>query len=159
VDLAADFLARCLENLRDRIEIHLIVKLHPVYDQGTHVYRDKLASYPNVSIYKGNEGRSTLELLASADAHLSISSATHYDALALGVPTIVLKLPSYETVLPLIENGHVPTVSDPHQLAALLVAGSIPNVDPKLSEYFCKPGAVGNMLQALASLDKGIGHA
>jgi hypothetical protein len=158
-DMASDLLAGCLEELRGRSEINLIVKMHPVYDADTHAYEEKLAVYPNVSLYKSNEGPSTFALLASADVHISISSATHYNALALGVPTIVLKLPRYETVLPLIEKGYAKAVSNARQLADLLVSEASLNVAPMLSEYFCKPGAVDNMLKEVRSLSPGAGLA
>jgi hypothetical protein len=156
---AADFLARCMELARGTVELEVVLKLHPVYDEETKDYAERLGTFANVRIVRGNEAPSTLALLASADVHLSISSATHYDALALGVPTVVLPLPSHETVAPLVEAGHALLAADPTQLAALVTGPALPRPDPSVSAYYCEPGAVDNILRELPTADEEVARA
>jgi hypothetical protein len=153
---AAEFIARCLELVGGGTELEAVVKLHPVYDEGSRGYAERLRPFPNVRIVPGNEAPSTLALLASADIHVSISSATHYDALALRVPTVILPLPSHQTVAPLVNAGHALLAADPAQLAALATGPALPEPDPSVSTYYCRPGAVDNMLSELTAADEGV---
>jgi hypothetical protein len=150
-DATAQVLQRALSAAGD--DIDFIVRLHPVYDdQGGDAW-SVLGMDPRVQIIPGNREPSTLKLLADADLHVSISSATHYDAIALGVPTVVLALAGHETVMPLVEQGHASLAADAGSLAALLCRPAIARVDAAVSEYYCRSGAVNNMLHELAALD------
>lgn len=152
VDEAAATLARCARAAQRRAPLNITVKLHPVYDQGSGAYADNLAGLSNVRIIAGNEAPSTFALLAEADLHASISSATHYDAIALGVPTVVLPLAGHETVAPLVAAGHATVAADGEALCALATGPVPPSLTRSISEYYCRPGAADNMLRELAPL-------
>lgn len=152
VERVADLLAECARTAQGRGGLEIFVKLHPVYDSDPRAYTERLAAFPNVHVLGGNELPSTLSLLASADLHASISSATHYDALALGVPTVVLPLPGHETVAPLVAAGHATLVADGVALCTLATGAVLPSVERGVSERYCRPGAVENMLHELAPL-------
>ncbi len=80
------------------LDVALTVKLHPVYDPSPELYRQALGMDKRVRIVLGTEIPSTFTLLSQADLHLSIASACHYDALGLGVPTVVVALSGYTVV-------------------------------------------------------------
>jgi hypothetical protein len=74
---------------------------------------------------------------------------SHYDALGLGVPTIVLQLPGYETVVDLIEAGHAYLARTPQDLLTFIAGSRNLSVPPEVSTYYFTPGAVQNMLREL----------
>ena len=152
VDDAAAALAQCARAAQRRMPLDITVKLHPVYDHDSRVYASHLSGLPNVRIVAANEAPSTFALLAEADLHASISSATHYDAIALGVPTVVLPLAGHETVAPLVAAGHASVAADGEALCALATGPALPALHRSIAEYYCKPGAADNMLRELASL-------
>lgn len=158
VDRAANLLAECARAAHGRSGLKIFVKLHPVYDSDPRAYAERLAAFPNVQVLGASELPSTLSLLASADLHASISSATHYDAIALGVPTVVLPLPGHETVAPLVAAGHATLVADGATLCALATGAVLPRVERAVSERYCRAGAVENMLSELAPLLEGSRH-
>lgn len=157
VEEAANLLAQCAEAAQGRGALEIVVKLHPVYDQGPRAYAERLGHFPNVRIVSANEMPSTFALLAAADLHASISSATHYDAVALGVPTVVLQLASHETVAPLVAAGDAMVAADGATLCTLATAATLPVLERSVSERYCRPGAVENMLRELAPLLEGSG--
>lgn len=142
------FLARAFSAFTES-PVELIVKLHPVYDDAAGPEWKALSDRP-VRVIAGSQEPSTMKLLTSADFHISISSATHYDAIALGVPTIVLGLAGHETVMPLVEARHALFAADPQQLAALLGGDAPIIMDKRVSEYYCEPDAVAKMLREVS---------
>lgn len=122
--------------------IELNIKLHPIYDDAA-LYAI-LASDERVHILESAHNMPTHQLIAESDIHLSISSACHYDALALGIPTIVLGLPGHELMQPLVAMGAARFADLPATLAAQLEAIETgPSIDA--SEYFCSHGFVENL--------------
>jgi hypothetical protein len=92
-------------------------------------------------------------LLTRADFHLSIASASHYDALGLGVPTIVLALEGYETVIDLVNAGHAYLARTPGDMLAFMQNSSITSVPPEVSAYYFTPDAVQNAIRELKGLE------
>jgi hypothetical protein len=115
-------------------------------------YRRTFGSNPNVQVILGFELPSTFDLLVRADFHMSIASAAHYDALGLGVPTIVLPLVGHELVQQLIDDGHAYLSKTPKDLLSYLLQSRGKSVPPELSAYYFKPGAIQNMHQELGQL-------
>ena len=93
-------------------------------------------------ILASEERPSTLELLSAADAHVSISSACHYESLGIGVPTIVLPLPGHEQVLPLVDAGHAALAATPAELVRLLGESRDLRVPEEVSGRYYRPGAL-----------------
>jgi hypothetical protein len=90
-----------------------------------------------------------MELLAKADLHLSVSSACHFDAIGLGVPTAILALRNHETVMPLIDRGHAILAKSPKDLADIVTAVSELKVSSETSAFYFRPGALDNILAEL----------
>ena len=114
------FLLQFLEHCKNRLDLRLNIKLHPAYDADKAPYTRAFGSHKNVSVYQGNEEPSTFELLCEARWHASISSSCHYDALGLGVPTIILPLSTHEIVDHLHAQGLALLPGSPQELAELL---------------------------------------
>ncbi|MFH6597907.1 hypothetical protein ACEVAQ_04180 [Ectopseudomonas khazarica] len=125
--------------------IKFSIKLHPIYDDARSYMI--LANDERIHILEAGHCMPTHQLIAQSDIHLSISSACHYDALALGVPSIVLGLPGHELMRPLVAMGAVEFADSPDALAAHFESLEMgPRVDA--SEYFCTYGFVENLSRA-----------
>lgn len=145
-------LQRLMQLLRGTLPFRLMIKLHPVYDIDTlERYRVAFAGYSEVDVLPGSAEVSILELLARAHLHLSISSTCHFDALALGVPTVVLPFRTHEVVLPLVVKGHAHLVQDADDLAALIHTRPVrPPSD--IGDSYYRPGALANMKHEIEEL-------
>jgi hypothetical protein len=144
------FLAEFLARATPRVPVRLTVKLHPLYDTDPAVYLNALSAFRDrVDVVAGNEGASTFELLRRSHLHLSISSACHYDAIGLGVPTVILPFQSHEIALPLQAAGHAHLARTPQDLAELVAARPSLSVSAEVSEYYFKAGALANILTEL----------
>ena len=80
---------------------------------------------------------------------MSIASASHYDAIGLGVPTVVLPLQTHELVLPLCRAGHAHFAQTPEALADLVLAWRTLRLPENVSEYYFKQGARANIRREL----------
>lgn len=141
---AADFL-----KLAKDLEMCLYIKLHPIYDTEKSLYEAALGTDPRVHVLLATEAPSTFELLSQADLHVSIASACHYEAIGLGVPTIILPLDGYEVVLPLYEAGHAFLARTPQDLVNVVLQTRNLTVSPQVSEWYFKSGALENIKREL----------
>lgn len=139
------WLETMIRSAPDGTLFELIIKLHPTYDRDRGPY-NHLASLPQVRVIGGAESPSTYELIAHADLHISISSACHFDALGIGVPTVIVPLATHETVLDLVDGVCVHLVSEPHKVWEVLAT----DVATTRAEEFYKSGFVGNMRALVA---------
>ena len=130
----------------------LTIKLHPAYDCDKRPYLDALGSDDRVRIVGGHENPNTYALLAAGDLHVSISSTCHYDALALGVQTVVLPLMSHELVRPLLDSNLAVLASSPEKLARMIDAREWMETGEETPEYFCRSGYIGNLAALMARL-------
>lgn len=119
---------------------HIRIKCHPVYDGPTAFV--SLAEHPRVTIIPGNAEPNVYELLAAADAHLSISSACHFDAAALGVPSFIIPLPGHEILLEAIDGQAIRLLARPEDLWTMSLEDS--PADNRTS--FSEPGYVDTMI-------------
>lgn len=118
----------------DGREWRMTVKLHPTYDLDAFAF-DRLAEHPLVTVVPGAATPSLLDLLAEADLHLSISSAGHFDALALGVPSGVIPLASWQDVAVAIGEGRLTRLDDPADLWAF----PWNPLDAETAAFYCEP--------------------
>lgn len=81
----------------------LSIKLHPVYDAGNRAF-DALCADTRIRVIGGAEQPNIFDLLAEADLHLSIASACHFDAAALGVTSVVIPLAGHEAMLDAVDG-------------------------------------------------------
>lgn len=132
------------------VPVRLSIRLHPIYDPDPRVYAEPLARYgARVEVVAGHEEPSTFERLRRAHLHLSVSSACHYDALGLGVPTVVLPFHSHEVVLPLVAAGHAQVARTPADLASLVSTWRDLALPAGVSEYYFAPGARAGILREM----------
>jgi hypothetical protein len=135
--------------IEGKLHYHLVIKLHPIYDRNSVPYKTAFVQNQSVRVFLGTDGPSTMELLAKADLHLSVSSACHFDAIGLGVPTAILALRNHETVMPLIDRGHAILAKSPKDLADIVTAVSELKVSSETSAFYFRPGALDNILAEL----------
>ncbi len=145
-----NFIADFLRMAQGRCDLHLLIKLHPVYEWSTALYTAAFQDDTRVQIWLGNEAPSTLELLTQVHFHLSISSTCHYDALGVGVPTVILPLPTYEIVLPLYHAGHAALARDPQGLVDIILQQRRSDISEDVRSYYFARDPLKRMTQALA---------
>jgi len=139
ISLLKEFLDSC------QVPLRLDIKLHPAYDPMPSHYIDALGSDSRVNVIAGSTEPDTHSLLVGCCLHLSISSACHYDALGLQVPTAVLALPNHELVLDLVVAGHALLVRTGSQLAQIVADKSWISVPSEVAESYCRPGFADNL--------------
>jgi hypothetical protein len=127
----------------------LDIKLHPAYDQSTAVYMQAFGEDRRVNIIPGSSSPDTYQLLMKSDLHISISSACHYDAVGLYVPTIILALPGHEIALGLVENSEALLVKSGGELADLVDSRSWIQVTNIMAEKYYRPKFTENLLELL----------
>jgi hypothetical protein len=146
------FLRAALERLTGRVRFQCVIKTHPVYHGSDREYAEAFASNPAVRIVAGNESPSTFELLREAQLHLSIASTCHYEALALGVPTVILPFAGSESVRHLHETGHALLPRTSEELGEILLRWKEHRVPPGAGDEYFTPGALERIQQELAAL-------
>lgn len=118
-------------------DLDVVIKLHPVYESDPAAYAAALAD-PRVRVVRGTEEPGTFELLRDADAHVSIYSSCHLEALALGVPTIVLPLPGHEAMASLVAEGGATIAASPSELAGLWSRPMTTRAAAVAEDYFAR---------------------
>lgn len=146
------FILKFLNLLVSKFPINLYIKLHPTYDSSFEEYKAKFKNHENVKIFAPTSSKTTFELLKKSDLHLSIFSTCHYEALGLGVPTIILPLTGYETVRHLYESGNAHLARNPQELFDLVIHYKELVVPEKIREKYFQQNAINNMLTELAVL-------
>jgi hypothetical protein len=150
VERLTAFLAAALQHLSQRVPLRLVIKLHPIHEADKRPYLDALSSFcDQLEVLAGSEGPSTFDWLRRAHLHVSIASASHYDAIGLGVPTVVLPLQTHELVLPLCRAGHAHLADTPEALADLVLAWRTLRLPESVSEYYFEAGARANIRREL----------
>ncbi|HEU4682252.1 MAG TPA: hypothetical protein VFS51_10925, partial [Gemmatimonadales bacterium] len=149
------FMAEFLRAARDVLGLELWVKLHPIYERSPDAYLEAFRGDPRVQVLSGSEDPSTFELLSRATVHVSVSSSCHYDALGLGVPTVILPLPTHEIVLPLQQAGHALLARTPADLVGIVAGWRDLRVPPDVSGYYFRPHSIRNMLEDLGQDGRG----
>lgn len=136
----AEFVAAAPDDLAWR----LAIKLHPVYDAGNRSF--DLYGDSRISVIGGADLPNIFDLLADADLHLSIASACHFDAAALGVPSVVIPLAGHEAMLTAIDGRLIHLASRPGDPWNLGPGGAVEAEARRYSE----PGFVFNLARLLA---------
>ena len=148
------FVADFLKVADGQLEFRLYIKLHPAYETGKALYEAAFQTDERVRVILGSEPPSTFELLTRANVHASISSTCHYEALALGVPTVILRLAMHEFVLPLYEAGHAFLARTPQDLLGIILQCRHYKVPDDIGEWYFKPGGLENIKRELGILPK-----
>lgn len=125
----------------------MAIKLHPVYDAGSTAFT-ALARHASVTVIGGGEAPNIYELLAEADVHLSIASACHFDAAALGVPSIVIPLEGHEAMRSALDDGAVMLAASPADTWRLAASAEDMKCAP---ERFSATGFLDNLQRLIPS--------
>lgn len=104
-------------------DVTWVLKMHPSQRQSPDSLRALLPAGDHITVLPGAALPSTLDLIAGALCHVSISSTCHLEALALGIPTVVLPLEGADHVQDLVDRGWALRVDSPASLACLVVGG------------------------------------
>jgi hypothetical protein len=126
----------------------IFIKLHPA-ENDRKIYEHSLSAFPNVQILFTHEEPTTYDLLTRSHYHCSIASATHYDALGVGVQTIVLPLAGHEVVAGLVSSGHAVLAKNPRDLADIVSNFQNAVVPPETSDYYFSTDALKNMINQI----------
>ncbi len=155
VENSIRFIDKFIKLAQGVINIRLIVKLHPIYDTNKEIYQSVFDSNDNIQIFLGNEDPSTFELITKANIHISISSTCHYEALGLGVPTVILGLSTSEKVfLDLYDEGYALLARNPQELLDIVKQWETYTVASEISSYYFKPDTLANMKRELGYKEK-----
>lgn len=149
--IAREDLVRWLETLVAKapaeFDWKLRIKLHPSYDPSVEPYRG-LMTDARIEVVAGHDEPSTSALIADADLHISISSAVHFDALSVGVPTVILPLPSHEIVRFAVDGSRAFLARDPADIWTIALGR------PSIADGghdFCAPDFVANLRALIAA--------
>jgi hypothetical protein len=143
---AAAWLQAMVAAAPDGLDWRLSIKLHPAYDAGGQAYA-ALATHPRVRVIDGAAAPNVYELLADADLHLSITSACHYDAAALGVPSVVMPLAGYESMLSAVDGQAIALARTPESVWQRPIGTPLA---AEVAERFARPGCVAALEGLLA---------
>lgn len=142
------FLKDFLELAGEQWEFKLYIKLHPA-ERSKDMYQVAFGADERVSVLLSSELPSTFELLSHAHLHLSISSTCHYEALGLGIPTVILPFVTHEDMLSLYEAGCAFLARTPRDLLDIILQHEQWNMPPEISALYFKAGALENMKREL----------
>lgn len=143
----AGFLAGFLDAYKG--DCDLIVRLHPAYSCGAEDYAELAGRERRLQVQSGITQPNTYQLIAEADLHLSIASACHFDALAIGTPTGVICLDGWQLVGSLVAENRAMGFFDPMDLATAVQKRSWRPAEPMAGEYYCQPNFVANVSRLL----------
>ena len=143
------FVSQFLDLAEGQLDYQLYIKLHPTHDRDRSIYDTVFNSNDRVKVISGPDEPATFDLLTRADLHCSISSACHYDALGLGVPTVIIGLPNHEIVLHLVDSDHASLARSPKDLVDIVTKWRDMSVPQEVSKFYFQPDALSNMKREL----------
>ena len=143
------FITEFLELARRKLEVALVFKLHPIRETNKSRYVEAFQKRENVHVILGNEPPTTFQLLSKAEFHVSVSSACHYEALGLHVPTIILPLKLHELFLPLKETGYAFLARTPQDLLNIILTQRHRKVPHEVGGAFFAYAALENIKREL----------
>jgi hypothetical protein len=149
IERLVGFIKQFTDLATDRIDYEIYFKLHPNRDPTADIYRSPFTGNRHIQVLLGTEQPDTYELLTTADLHLSISSACHYDALGLGIPTVILPLTGHDCVMNLLQLKHALLAGTPEELLEIVMNWKNLKVPLEVSHYYFKPNAQENIRRAL----------
>jgi hypothetical protein len=153
--LDSERLARWIEAMReaapDAVDWRLSIKLHPVYDRDTREFSE-LEKDSRIRIIGGSAQPNVFDLLSEADLHLSIASACHFDAAALGVRSIIIPLAGHESILHAVDERQIFLAGAPDDVWRIV---SFPETSEVERSYrFSEPNFVANMRKLVFRLEE-----
>jgi hypothetical protein len=144
------FMCDFLTIAKNHLKLRLFFKLQPHSEDDKTPYRPIFETSDQVHILLGNEPPSTFELMRQSDFHVSIYSTTHFEALGLGIPTIILPFLNHELMLHLHKSGHAFFAQTPKDLFDIIRHNPSYKVPENIRNYYLRPGALENIKKELA---------
>jgi hypothetical protein len=141
-----DELARCAPS---SLRWHLSVKLHPYYESNPAKYAP-LKAHDRIKIVSGSELPNVFDLLADSDLHLTIASACHFDAGAIGVRSAIIPLDGHELLMDTVDGSLFYKVTTQQEVWDIVT--SPPSFDPSEADRYSAPGYVDNLVALLPVL-------
>lgn len=138
------------------LEWRLSIKLHPVYDFDSREF-ERLKKHERIRILSGAERPNVFELLAEADLHLTIGSACHFDAAAIGVRSMVIPLAGHELLRSTIDEKSFFLASSHSRVWEVAIAPDLP--DLVSANRFSRPGYVDNLAGLLPTNSSALAEA
>ena len=133
------------------IHWRLSIKLHPVYDQDSGDF-STLQDDKRIRIIGGSELPNVFDLLSDADLHLSIASACHFDAAALGIRSVVIPLAGHESVLYAVDGTQIVLARDPEDVWEII--GYPDTSVMERAHRFSEPNFIANMQKLVCCLTR-----
>jgi hypothetical protein len=131
------------------IDWRLSIKLHPVYDQDNRDFSD-LQEDNRIRVIGGSDLPNVFDLLSDADLHLSIASACHFDAAALGVRSIIIPLAGHESLLHAVDGKQMFLAQDPDDVWRIVASPETSEVER--AYRFSEPNFIANMQKLVSRL-------
>jgi hypothetical protein len=128
------------------LDWHLSIKLHPIYDSSPEKF-DALKSHARIRIISGAEQPNVFDLLADSDLHLTIASACHFDAVAIGVRSAIIPLDGHELLTDTVDNRLFYRAISPRHIWDIVTSPS--SISPLDSDRFSARGYVDNLAALL----------
>lgn len=138
-----DFLRGTIQPFR------LSIKLHPVFDLSPDPYIAAFKADPRVRVLLDEGEQNTYQLIAHADLHISIASASHFDAIGIGCPTVVLNLAGSNVVEDLAATGCALYAETPSDLIAIVQGRDWTRLKENSPEMYFRRDFVTNMSQLI----------
>ena len=139
---AVAWLADALAHVPEGVTASLTIKLHPAYLADADAFSTLVQQF-GAKIVAGGDLPNVWDLLSQTDLHLSISSACHFDAVALGVPTVVMPLPGQHLMARAIDQRSIFKAGSPSDIWSVLARDNCrAGVQP---ERFVAPGFLDNV--------------
>jgi hypothetical protein len=143
-----EFLEEVLRQLGIADRVRIIIRLHPAEGRGER-YVSAFSARSDVVVSPSTDELSTFQLIADAYCHVSISSTCHYEALAIGTPTIVLGFPTSENVRHLVDEGAASIAHSPEELVANIRSDRTEPLARSIGERYFAYDALQNMIREL----------
>lgn len=124
------------------IDWRLSIKLHPVYDQDKQEFSDLLRDN-RIRVVDGSDLPNVFDMLSDADLHLSIASACHFDAAALGVRSVIIPLSGHESLLHAVDGKQIFLAQDPDDVWRIV--GSPETSEVERAHRYSEPNFIANM--------------
>jgi hypothetical protein len=138
-----NWLVELIQHTPSAYKLKIRLKLHPFYDKNIELY-SSLKNFENLEIIPSWDTRSIYQLLAEADVHASISSATHYDAAAIAIPTIVIPLAGFDMIARNVDNHSIYLPPSITEAWKLLIEENTYTKARMRSDYYCSPNFLRN---------------
>lgn len=105
------------------IQVQFVIKMHPNCKRNDlRVWKKLERDYNGRVLIIGKDAVNLYRYILNSDFHASVYSTTHYEAIALGKPTAVMKLYGWENVVELVESGIAKLVDSPDDFVELILA-------------------------------------